>query len=226
MKILSFFLVCLISGLTARSQQAYFELKAGTSFPVFAYSSNNLKKGCFTQTGLGVSAEADLRLWQHWGLQLQSGLQLHSVDVGLLGWEKMKNDVFLQDLYIRSDPYRIIHLVGGPAYHQAFFKKFNLDISLLGGVFFSRSPYQLYKPVYFMSGPPFYEITPSRDIGFAWGGDCGLSYAITDCYDIGLSATFLQSDVDFRFRTANGIRVDERMISFLNVSLGLVLHLF
>ena len=208
------------------AQKACLEVKSGISIPLFAYSSKNLADGCFTQAGLTVTADADIKLWHQLGLKLESGLQLHTVDVGYLGWEKVQADPFLTDLYIRSDPYRIIHLMAGPSYSMPVLKKLNLDVSATAGVFFSRSPYQLHKPVYYMIGPDYYEITQSKDISFAWGGGFRLRYAITDSYEISVGSDYLQSAAAFGFITSNGLRIDKRTISFLNCTAGVVFHLF
>ena len=156
----------------AQSSKAYLELNTRLSLPVFTYSSNNLESGCFTQPGFTVSAETGIWLYKKWGFSILSGLQLHSVDVGLLGWEKIQADPFLKDLYIRSDPYRIIHIMAGPEYAFQIIDKLELDIQILAGVFFSRTPYQLYKPTYYMVGPEYYEITSSKDISFAYVAVC------------------------------------------------------
>lgn len=213
-------------GVNIRAQKACLEMKSGLSIPLFAYSSNNLADGCFTQPGLTVTADAGIKLWQQLGLKLEGGIQLHTVDVGNLGWEKVQADAFLSDMYIRSDPYRIIHLMAGPDFSMPVMKKLNLDLSATAGAFFSRSPYQLYKPVYFMIGPDYYEITQSKDISFAWGGGFRLRYGITDSYEVSVGADYLQSAAAFGFNTSNGLRIDKRTISFLNCSAGVVFHLF
>jgi hypothetical protein len=222
------FLILFLSSITlfAQTHHAYFELKSGMSLPVLDYSSNNLETGCFTEPGITFSLEAGMKIYKQWGVSIQSGFQLHSVDVGLLGWEKMQADPFLEDLYIRSDPYRIIHIVAGPDYSFPFHNKFNLDLKLLGGVFFSRTPYQLYKPTYFMVGPPYYEITSSSDISFAYGGGARFRYAITSCYEVSMQGEFLSSQVAFPFQSASTSRIENKTISFVNISAGLVLYLF
>lgn len=227
MKKILFLIFCMITITAfAQSSKAYLELNTGLSLPVFTYSSNNLESGCFTQPGFTVSAETGIWLYKKWGFSILSGLQLHSVDVGLLGWEKIQADPFLKDLYIRSDPYRIIHIMAGPEYAFQIIDKLELDIQILAGVFFSRTPYQLYKPTYYMVGPEYYEITSSKDISFAYGGGLRLNYAITPCYDLSLKSDLLTSNAAFDFSTSTGIRTEYRTISMVNISVGLVLHLF
>lgn len=226
MKRVIILLMFTLTGQQIWAQQAGLEVKSGISLPLFAYSSNNLEDGCFTLPGLSVSAATDVRLWHQLGLKIEGGFQMHSVDVGVLGWEKIQADPFLTDLFIRSDPYRIIHLVAGPDYSFQIIEKLTLDVSATAGVFFSRTPYQLYKPVYYMLGPDYYEITQAKDISFAWGAGFSLRYALTESYDISLGADYLQSDAAFLFNTSNGLRTDRRTISYLNCTAGVVFHLF
>jgi hypothetical protein len=213
-------------GVRIWAQQAKLEVRTGISLPLFAYSSYNLEEGCFTLPGLSVTAATDIHLWHRLGLKLEGGLQMHPVDVGVLGWEKVQADPFLTDMFIRSDPYRIIHLVAGPNYYFPVMEKLKLDVSAFGGVFFSRTPYQLYKPVYYMVGPDYYEITPSKDISFAWGAGFRLRYAITDSYELSAGADYMQSAAAFGFNTSNGLRIDNRTISYLNTTAGVVFYLF
>ncbi len=222
------FLIFYLCGITlfAQTHRTYLELKSGLSLPILDYSSNNLETGCFTQPGFTTSLEAGMKIYKRWGVTLQSGFQLHGVDVGYLGWEKIQVDPFLEDVYIRSDPYRIIHIVGGPEFCLPLYNKFNFDLKLLGGVFFSRTPYQLYKPTYFMVGPPYYEITSSSDISFACGGGARIRYAITNCYEVSLQGEFLSSQAAFPFQTASTSRIENKTITILNISAGLVLYLF
>ncbi len=224
-KTLFFLLFCLFL-LKLEAQKAVFSLHSGISNPLFTYSSSVLGESCFTQPGLFVSAEGAYFPDKRWGWNIGSGLQWHPVEVGVLGWEKVKADPFLQDLYIRSDPYRIIHLVTGPAFRMDLPWHLKLGLNVVGGVFFSQTPYQLYKPVYFMIGPDYYEVTPSKDLSFAWGGGAELQYAVTPYYDLSFVLNFMHSDAAFGFNTANGLRIDKRSISMLNAGVGVVFHLF
>jgi len=201
-------------------------LQSGVSVPLFDLGGTELGNGCFALPGFTGSMDAQLLIKEKWYAVIQGGIQLNPIDVGLLGYEKMQADPFLQSMYIRSDPFRVIHLLAGPGYYRQIGKHFRLEGQLTAGVFFSSTPYQLHKTEYFLTGPPFYEITASRDVSFAFGGGLRLVYDITPCYQVGISSQYLQSRASYNFSTGSGTRTDVRNISLWNTSLGLIIKLF
>lgn len=220
--------IFIASTLTSRAQQTDLNLvlHSGVSIPAFQFAAKNLNKGSFTLPGFSVSGEVNSLVYEKWGGFIQSGVTFNPVDVGSLGYKKIQADPFLQDVYIRSDPYRIIHLIAGPAHLFQVSNKLKLEVQLGAGVFFSSTPYQLYKPEYFFMGPPFFEITPSRDVSFAYNGSVRVIYDLGSCYQIGISSQLLHSKASFDFYSGNSIRTDVRNISLWNTSLTLMLKLF
>lgn len=228
MKHLPILLILLVNTLYINAQplQLDLALQSGISVPLFDYSAKNLQKGCFTLPGFTGSSEVKLLLNDNWSGALLAGIQLNPVDVGLLGYEKVNADPFLEDLYIRSDPYKVIHLMAGPAYKFPLCKSFSIEGQLTAGVFFASTPYQLYKPEYFFTGPPFYEITPAKDISLAYGGSVRLLYQVAPWYQIAITNQFMQSKASFKFNTSVSTRTDVRNISLWNASFGIIIKLF
>lgn len=212
--------------LQAQKQQPLLQLSAGTSIPVFEYSSPSLAEGCFTEAGLAVSFGGSVPVLKSWGIMAMAAYQLHSVDVSRLGYEKVQADPFLLDVTIRSEPYRVLSFMAGPTYTTKRISGFRVQLAPLAGYLATRSPHQLYKPVYFMTGPEFYEITSSLDRSFAWGASAILRYDLTSCYELGVETEFIRSDAAFGFYNAGGdLRIDKRTLSLLNIKLSLLLKL-
>ncbi len=228
MKHLPILIILLILTFNTSGQisQVDFAVQTGISIPLFDYSATTLPEGSFATTGFTVSTEAKFLLDERWAATVIAGLQLNPVDVGRLGYEKVNADPFLEDLYIRSDPYKVVHLMIGPAYQFPLNNKLALESQLNGGVFVAFTPYQLYKPEYFFTGPPFYEITSARVISFAMGGTVRLIYQVTPCYQIALTNQFLHSKASFKFNTSNSTRTDIRNISLYNASFSIIMKLF
>ncbi|MBK9291896.1 MAG: hypothetical protein IPM52_09755 [Bacteroidetes bacterium] len=198
------------------------ETAAGVSQPVMAYASPSLSKGCFTLTGLQLTGNATLGLkgaW-HWGMRFEA--QLHPVDVARLGHERVMADPFLLDTYIRSEPYRHLGLLTGPTYQFDKGKWWFAEGSVVAGLMQSKTPHQLHRPTYFMTGPEYFEISSAIDYGLAYGAEVSAGWKATPCYHLKLSASFFHTDMEFRFRTASGIRTDSRSISTLNFRAGVV----
>lgn len=199
-----------------------FEAGAGLSQPLFAYASSDLNKGCFTMSGLQLSGVASVGLSGPLWLEARFDAQFHPVNVSRLGYERVIADPFLTDTYIRSEPYRHFALLAGPAYIVPFGRQFTAQASVFAGFMQSKTPHQLHKPTYFMTGPEYFEISSAIDYAFGYGAEIGAGWKATSCYHLKLSASFLHADMDFRFRTASGIRIDSRSISTINLRAGVV----
>ncbi len=227
MKLTLSIIFLLLNSLLSQSQPIIYHLglQGGASIPILDFSSSDLQKGSFALTGFTTSADAKVIFNNTLGGFIQAGIQLLPVDVGPLGYEKVKADPFLQDLYIRSDPFKIIHLLAGPVYQIPLWKSFIFEGQVGAGVFLSSTPYQLYKPSFFFMGPPYYEITPSQDVSFAYSASIKAIYDLTPCYQIALSSQIMNSKASFDFESSTRVRTDIRNISLLNISLSLILKL-
>lgn len=228
MKRFLFLLLLLISSTLLYSQpfQVQLAIQSGVSMPLSDFAATNLKQGSFALPGFTGSVEAKVVIKENWTGFIQGGLQLNPIDVGILGYEKMQSDPFLLDVYIRSDPFKVIHVLAGPGYQTKIGKSFLIEGQLAGGVFISATPYQLYKPKYFMEGPPYYEITTSSDVSLTYGANLRFIYKVTPCYQIGINNQFLHSRAAFDFYTSTGIRTDYRNISLWNISFSFIVKLF
>jgi hypothetical protein len=221
--ILGFFLVANI--ISAQKNPSFLAFRGGASFPVGKYHQKDLDGGSFTLTGFNVSTEGAWFFHKNFGVGASGGINFHPVDVGVLGWEKVQSDAFLEDLYIRSDPYKIITAMGGFYTQIPIMDKFSFTGKLLVGLLWGQTPYQLYKPQYYLTGPDFYEITPATDYKFSWQAGIGLRYDISPCFGLVLDSEFMYDKLSFQFNTDTNSRVDERIISFINTTLGIRFNL-
>lgn len=228
MKRFLFILLFLIINIRLYSQplQVQLAIQSGLSLPVFDFAETNLEDGSFALPGFTGSVGAQMVLKNKWVGFVHGGIQLNPVDVGLLGYEKVQADPFLEDLYIRSEPFKVIHLLAGPGYQTRIGRLFLLEGQIAAGLFFSSTPYQLYKPKYFLTGPDFFEIKPSRDISFAYGGNLRVIYEVTPCYQIAFTNQLIHSKASFDFISGQTLRMDVRNISLWNISFSLILKLY
>lgn len=222
-------IICLIiiqfcnSVAVGQQQKISVNIRSGLSLPMEKYASKNLADGSFTLPGLAVSMETSFLVYKNWGVLAQGGANFHPVDVGVLGYEKVLDDPFLQDVYIRSESFRVIQLFGGVLRRFDLGNNFSLDGKLMAGAFISQTPYQVYRPRYFLTGPDFYVITSAKDRSFAYGLGFDLFYYINDCLRIALSSEYQRSRAAFGFISGGQQRIDWRDISFINILLGVQL---
>jgi hypothetical protein len=223
--ILLFLFLFIASISFSQKNPSFIAIRGGASIPFGKYHEKSLDGGSFTLTGFNASAEGAWFFHPKFGVGATAGINFHPVDVGVLGWEKVQADPFLDDLYIRSDPYRIITAMAG-FYTQLPIKgKFSFTGKLLCGLLWGQTPYQLYKPNYFLIGPAYFEITPATDYKFSWQGGIGLRYDISPCFGFVIDAEMIYDELKFNFTTGSGNRIDERIISFINTTMGIRFNL-
>jgi hypothetical protein len=198
-------------------------IRSGLSLPLEDYASKDLAKGSFTLPGFAASLETSLFVYNQWGILAQGGVGFHPVDVGSLGYEKVLDDPFLQDVYIRSEAFRIIQLSGGILRRYELSNNFSFTPKVLAGIFFSQTPYQVYRPRYFQTGPDIYVITSAKDRSFTYGLGFDISYLLNDCLKVALSSEYHRSRAAFGFISGSQQRTDWRNISFLNILIGVQL---
>ena len=225
-KLIIFILFILLShAIYAQSKGSFIGIRGGLSIPVGEYASKNLENGCFAQLGFTVGAEGAWYFKHYMGIGGQFGFNLHPVDVSTLGYEKVINNPFLSDLTIRSDPYQIITTAVGIYSKWNFWKYLSLHGKLLGGIMWAKTPYQLYKPEYFLVGPEYFEITSSKDRNFMGIIGAGIQADLSPCIAIRIEGEYQYSKMVFGFNTGLGTRYDHRTISYINTTLGLILIL-
>ncbi len=207
----------------SQQQRISVNIRSGISLPMADYASKSLADGSFTLPGFAASVESSFLIYKNWGVLVQGGVNFHPLDVGSLGYEKVLNDPFLQDVYIRSEAFRIIQLGGGVLRRFDLGSGFSLDGKLTAGAFLSQTPYQVYRPSYFLTGPDLYVITSANDRSFAYGLGLDFSYHLNDCLRIALSSEYQRSRAAFGFISGGQQRIDWRNISFLNLLFGVQL---
>lgn len=201
-------------------------IQAGPSIPVGGYSSKELPDGGFTTTGFSTSLEGAWFFMPWLGVGGQVGMNFHPVDVGALGYQKVLEDPFLDDVYIRSDPYRNYTFYTGLYFEWPLVNRLSFTSKALGGILLSYTPYQLYKATYFMIGEKWYEITSAGDLEFSFLAGTGLKYSLKNCIAFTLNGEFTYNQADFDFIASGGnVRTDEKVISYVNVLLGIVVEL-
>lgn len=225
MKKTLFFLILLISGtIQAQEKPSFFSLLAGTSLPVGGFHSKELPDGGFALPGMNVSMEGAWFFKPWIGVGAQAGIYFHPVDIRTLGYEKVIADPFMDDVYIRSNPYMTIAANAGLFFNFPLIQRLSLTAKTLGGMMYSETPYQLYKAEYYLVGEQWYEITASGDYEFSFLAGAGLRYNLKSCIGFVLNTDFTYNVLDFDFITLGGdIRTDKKIISYIDISAGLVI---
>ncbi len=218
-------IIALNDFLFAQDHTSFFSINSGVSFPMGDYQKKNLQTGSFALAGYNVNVEGAWFFKPFLGIGGQASLNFHPVDVSALGYEKVQSDPFLLDVTIRSDPYRIITSAVGLYARWNILKYLYLQGKLLGGMMWVKTPYQLYKPEYYLVGPEYFEITSSKGRNMMGIIGVGFQVDVSPCISLKLDNEYQFSEMIFGFNTASGKRYDYRRISFVNINLGLVINL-
>jgi len=216
----------IIVSISLNAQHLRLDFRQAVSIPLGNFAAKTLNGGSFALTGFSGGIGLQLSVKSAFSVRIQATALRHAIDVSALGYEKVKQDAFLEDVYIRSEAFSNNMLLTGPVYVLKLSEKLSLEGSLMAGLAQSKTPYQLYKPKYFLTGPAFYEITSATDYNFVWGASAVLMVNIGRCYQLGLSAEWVHANPVFKFETASGLREDRRHISVLNLGLVFSVDLF
>ncbi len=222
-KILLFILLFIFSEyLFSQEKPSYIAMKAGPSFPVGKFKGTSLPDGGFAMTGIALSLEGAWFFMPHFGLAASAGAYLHTVDVRALGYAKVQEpESFLIDLTIRSDPYKTYLAMIGIVVNFPVIKNLSVTGKAMGGMAYATTPYQLYKPVYFMVESKWYEITSAGDFEGSFLVGAGFKYRLKNCLAISLESDFTYNATEFDFTISSGTRTDYKKILFINLNAGI-----
>lgn len=211
---------------TAQQKPSFVSLQVGTSFPVAKFHGKEFPDGGFALAGLCTSIEGAWFFRSWLGVGASAGVNMHPVDVGDLGYETVQENPFITDLIIRSDPYLALSLYTGLFFQFPLVQKLSVTAKALGGIIYTQTPYQLYKAEYYLIGENWYEITSAGDYEGSFLAGAGLRYDLNDCLGFSLQGDFTYNVMDFNFIQSDGsVRTDEKVVSFVNLSAGLVIKL-
>lgn len=224
--LISAFVVSMTLVLSAQTKSSYISLQTGPSFPVGKFKDKKLPDGGFTLTGFSTSLEGAWFFKPWLGAGGSAGIHFHPVDVGTLGYEKVLNDPFMNDVYIKSDPYRSYTFYAGFFFQVPLFQRLSFTSKALGGMMFTQSPYQLYKAEYEMIGEKWFEITSAGDFEGSFLAGAGLKYELKNCIGFSLNSEFTYNAMDFDFELSDGsIRTDKRVVAFVNLVGGIIIKI-
>lgn len=201
-----------------------FSLKGGASLPLGEYSSNNLEEGAFTTIGMSLGADAFWNFYKNLGVVADFSYSLHSVDASALATETLyaSEDPLLNDLYVRSDPYKTISFLLGLQYEYQLFPKFSIEPKALMGIMIASTPFQLFETEYFLLPNNYFKRTSSRDESFAMKAGLAFKYDIATCLMLKVSGDITHANMSFGFYNSSGKYYRDQTISYLDLSLGLV----
>jgi hypothetical protein len=224
--LISVLFILLTFSIIAQQKPSFISLQAGSSFPAGKFHAVELPDGGFAKTGACISLEGAWFFKPWLGAGASAAIQFHPVDVSTLGYEKVISDPFLDDLYIRSDPYRSYALYAGLFFQFPLVQRLSVTAKALGGAIFAQTPYQLYKAEYYIIGEDWYEITSAGDFEGSFLAGAGLRYDLNNCIGFSLQSDFSYNLMDFNFNLSNGsVRTDERVMAFVNLKGGVVIKM-
>ena len=211
--------------LSAQDNPSFVSLMSGPSFPVGKFHNKELPDGGFAKLGVNASLEGAWFFKPWAGIGANTSFNLHPVDVGSLGYEKVNADPFMNDITIRSDPYLSLSVYAGLYFNVPLVQRLSFTAKALGGIIYAQTPYQLNKADYFIIGKDWYEITSAGDIDGSFLAGAGLRYDLNGCIGFALNSDFTYNVMDFNFISALGTRTDKKVMSYVTVLAGLVVKI-
>jgi hypothetical protein len=224
--VLALLLLGLALILPAQEKPSFVSLSAGTSLPVGGFRDKTLPDGGFAQAGLSTTIEGAWFFKPWLGVGGYAGLVLNPVDVVTLGYEKAASDPFINEAFVRSDPFFTSSFYAGLFFQVPLIRRLSFTGKALGGLIYATTPYQLYKADYFMIGYKWFEVTSAEDFEGSFLAGAGLRYDMKNCLGFVLNSEFTYNKCEFDFMIPGGdIRTDQKVISIVNITLGLLIKL-
>ncbi len=218
-------LVLLVLSATAQDKPSFVGLRSGVSIPFGNFAATDLDEGSFAQAGFNATIDGAWFFKPKFGLGGAVGLNLLPVDVASLGRARVDKDPFLSSVVIRSEPWKIITAMIGPHFQLPISAKFSFSAKLLGGLLYGKTPYQLYKPDYYLLPDDWAEITPSTDMKFSWQGGLGIVYKLSSCINLALDGDIFYDKLTFGFNSSSGYYTNTKTIALINTTLGIRISL-
>ncbi|NOY51263.1 MAG: hypothetical protein GXO88_11980 [Chlorobi bacterium] len=214
-----------LSDIRAEGNKFNIALRSSLSMPLGKYGSNNIDGGSFTQLGLSFGADGKWFFSKKIGVGIDFNQSYHPVNASQLAKAMVAADPFLSNVNVRTESYSITTVTLGAYSSFSLNKDLRVEPKLLAGIMFGETPFQLFEPVYFLTGPDYYKITSSKDAGFAFKGGLSLKYCFNDFVAIDLNADLTYSRLKFGFNDYSGVYYKEKDIIFLNLGIGLVINI-
>ncbi len=227
-RILSIILSGILCQAAGQDKNSFVGFNTGLSIPVGKYHEKSLGEpsGSFATTGFNAAIEGAWFFKPWIGIGGQAAIDFHPVDVWTLGYEIVQETPELNDLYIRSEPYRNYAFYAGIFFEKPVIRNFSLTAKALGGFLYSQTPYQLFKADYYLIGEKWYDKTRAGDMEGSFLAGAGLKYYLPNCLALTLNGEFTWNKAEFNFMVADGsIRTDEHIISFVNIAAGIIVVL-
>lgn len=218
-----FFIIVLCTQTYAGDGKSFFMLKGSYSLPVGDFASYNLEKGCFTTNGLSLGAEGAWYLYKNIGVGADFSYSLHSVDAIGIANKIIEDAILLNQLYVRSDPYKMMTAMAGVYYSIHIKDKLRIEPKILAGMMFGRTPWQLYEQELFLLGDNYYKITPSNANAFAFKAGVSIKYQVYKNVALSLFSDYTKSDLSFGFYSSNELNYRRRKIDYFDFGMGLVI---
>ena len=209
----------------SQERNSFISVRAGYSYPIGRFSSNDLDNGSFANIGINAGVEGGWYFTPHIGIGGKAAINLHPLDLQELAKAKIAADPFLSDLRIRSEEFQSIVNATGFYLKWPVLKKFQVNAKILSGIMYAKTPYQIYKPQYFIAGPEYYEITSSTDYSYLFNGGAGLEYSLLSYMSLKIEGEYHYSKLTFRYNTASGVIDDIKQVSYINLVFGLVIKI-
>lgn len=217
-------LFCLVS---SGQTSSYFSIKTAFSLPIGEYASYELDEGAFAYSGLSFGIDGAWFFYQKWGVAADITYSTHSVDAVALATETLHAsiDPFLNNLYVRSDPYKVLAMNLGLVYDYHIWEKFSIEPKFLAGLMIAYTPFQLYETEYFLLPDNYFKKTTSRDESFSIKTGLSFKYDISNCLMLKASGEYSYSKMQFGFTKSSGMVYEELKINYLDLGLGIVYKL-
>jgi hypothetical protein len=210
----------------AEAQEAkkfVFGIRAGEAIPLGQLVSQNFDNGGYASLGISSSAEGIWYFRPHFGIGFSVASTSFNFEDFAYAQDIVNHSTEMSGLYLKSDNYKVRTYSAGLYYKTSISAKFSMTGKLSGGIFWAKTPHQLYSEkydsivIYYLS----YEVTSSRDTKAMFQPGLACQYQLFDQVGLSLNTEYTIAATGFGFQTATTTYVKKLTFSYVNAMLGI-----
>ncbi len=214
-------LVLLNTTLGQEPRKFRINILSGYALPQGQLASKHFDNGGYAVYGAGSALEGIWKFHPHLSAGVSFSVSKFPFDENTYAQNLVDSDPFMDNLYMKSDAYKVLTYTGAIYYTGSICNKVRLTGNVGGGIVWAQTPDQLFSATYFGGIKRTYKITPaycSKPV-ITTGLSC--KYRVFEQVDISLFANYYLANLGFSFLTSSDSYTRWLTFSYINTGLGI-----
>ncbi len=180
-----------------------FSLPMG-QFASHEYKRDNKEYGAYALLGTTFSVESAWYSKKRIGFGVNYSVSYYPIAIGYYLIDKDSAIPEANNFRLKSSPYEVRTFMAGALYRLPISKRFNVSFKGMGGLFWAKSPDQVYQAFYFMIGDRTWSKTSAISLKGSFLVGATINFKLFDHVDLLIESEFTYAKSGFAFWNAAG----------------------